>query len=127
MISLNPMAVGKIDTASRQVIENEQQQEATEVSEKERNRRVRHKATKKYRKKQKNVIEAQKVSASCCIPRFVVTLILPFSSQSLRGGEHERLKKMHAQQKEEQKEKEKEAEMARGGAPPPALERFKPK
>jgi len=106
MISLNPMAVGKIDTASRQVIENEQQQEATEVSEKERNRRVRHKATKKYRKKQKNVIEAQK---------------------SLRGGEHERLKKMHAQQKEEQKEKEKEAEMARGGAPPPALERFKPK
>jgi hypothetical protein len=74
MISLNPTVVGKVDTASRAVIEKERQEEEAKdaTPAKERNNRVKNQATRKYRKKQKNIIDTQKVSK----PPFMLSLKL---------------------------------------------------
>jgi hypothetical protein len=65
MISLNPSVVGRVDDAPRAVIEKERQEEDAKNAKpgKERNNRVKNQATRKYRKKQLNIIDAQKVGA----------------------------------------------------------------
>lgn len=63
MITLDPTVVGQVDTAPRAVIEKERREEEANdtAPEKERNNRVKNKATRKKRKKLKNIIESQKV------------------------------------------------------------------
>lgn len=108
MISLNPSVVGRVDDAPRSVIEKERREEDAKNAKpvKERNNRVKNQATRKYRKKQLNIVDSQKME---------------------RANEHVERKEMYAKQKKEQQEKEREAEKARGGAPASALDRFKPK